>query len=88
MISQAADNVLAFAGETMLEWTVVASEFKINDVRPAVAGRIIARAEAVSAGKSQAVCRSDVFVQIHGEQKLCAAAQGTIARLPVKSSQT
>ena len=71
----------------MLEWTVVISEFKINYVRPAVAGRIIARAEAVYAGPSQAV-RCDVFVQVHGEQKLCAVAQGTVARLPVKSSQT
>jgi len=88
LISDAADNALAFAGETVLEWTVGTSEFKINYVGPAVAGIIIARAEAMYAGKSQAICRCDVLVQVNGEQKLCAVAQGTVARLPVKSSQT
>ena len=34
------------------------------------------------AGKTQAVCRCDVFaVQADGTEKLCAVAQGTIAAL-------
>src|SRR5213083_1722070 len=84
VLSYAADNALTYAGGTVLDWAVVTSEFKINYVRPAVGERLIARAEAVYAGKSQAVCRCDVFVVVNGEEKLCAVAQGTIARLPVK----
>ncbi|MDP3796253.1 MAG: PaaI family thioesterase [Polaromonas sp.] len=88
MVSYAADNAPTYAGETLLDWAVVTSEFKINDVRPAIGERLIARAEAGYAGKTQAACRCDVFVVVNGVEKLCAVAQGTIARLPVKSSQT
>ena len=49
---------------------------------PAERHRVVARAEAVHTGKSQAVCRCDVFVLKDGEEKLCAVAQGTIAALP------
>ncbi|MGH8830571.1 MAG: PaaI family thioesterase [Polaromonas sp.] len=86
VISYAADNALTYAGGTMLDWAVVTSEFKINYLRPAIGERLIARAQAVYAGKSQAVCRCDVFVLMNGEEKLCAVAQGTIARLPAKDT--
>jgi uncharacterized protein (TIGR00369 family) len=82
VVSYAADNALTYAGGTALGVPVVTSEFKINYVRPAVGERLIARAHAVHAGKSQAVCRCDVFVVKDGTEKLCAVAQGTIAALP------
>ncbi len=88
VVSYAADNALTFAGGTALGVPVVTSEFKINYVRPAVGERLIARAQAVYAGQSQAVCRCDVFTVMNGEDKLCAVAQGTIARLPAKNSST
>ncbi|MDO8372654.1 MAG: PaaI family thioesterase [Polaromonas sp.] len=88
VVSYAADNALTYAGGTTLDWAVVTSEFKINYVRPAVGERLSARAEAVHVGKSQAVCRCDVFVVAGGQEKLCAVAQGTIVRLPGKSSVT
>lgn len=34
------------------------------------------------AGKTQAVCRCELFVVSGGEEKLCAAAQGTIVKVP------
>ncbi len=86
VVSYAADNALTYAGGTVLEWAVVTSEFKINYVRPAIGERLIARAEAVHVGKSQAVCRCDVFVRVNGEEKLCAMAQGTISRLPAREA--
>ena len=70
------------AGGTAMRVPVVTSEFKINYVRPAVGERLIARAHAVHHGKSQAVCRCDVFVLKDGAEKLCAVAQGTITALP------
>jgi uncharacterized protein (TIGR00369 family) len=86
VVSYAADNALTYAGGTVLDWAVVTSEFKINYVRPAVGERLIARASAVYAGKLQAVCRCDVFVLQDGVEKLCAIAQGTIARLPARDA--
>ena len=50
-------------------------------MRPAVGERLVARALAVATSKSQSVCRCDVFVVRDGVEKLCAVAQGTIARL-------
>lgn len=86
VVSYAADNALTYAGGSVLGLAVVTSEFKINYVRPAIGQRLIARAEAVYAGKTQAVCRCDVFVQVDGEEKLCAVAQGTINLLPARDA--
>jgi len=80
IVSYLADNALTFAGGTAMRVPVVTSEYKINYVRPAIGERLIARAEAVAVSKSQAVCRCDVFAVVDGQQKLCAVAQGTIAR--------
>ncbi len=85
VVSYAADNALTYAGGTALRVPVVTSEFKINYLRPAVGERLIARAEAVHTGRTQAVCRCDVFVLQDGQEKLCAVAQGTIAALPAKT---
>jgi uncharacterized protein (TIGR00369 family) len=81
VVSYAADNALTYAGGSVLALAAVTSEFKINYVRPAIGELLIARAEVVHAGRMQAVCRCDVFVRQGGEDKLCAVAQGTIARL-------
>jgi uncharacterized protein (TIGR00369 family) len=81
VVSYLADNALTYAGGAAAGVGVVTSEFKINYVRPAIGERLVARAEAVSVGKNQIVCRCDVFVRSAGDEKLCAVAQGTIARI-------
>ncbi len=82
VLSYLADNALTYAGGSALGGHgIVTSEFKINYLRPAVGERLIARADAVHTGKSQAVCRCDIFAVEDGREKLCATAQGTIARL-------
>lgn len=80
-VSYLADNALTYAGGTAMALPVVTSEFKINYVRPAMGQRLIARADAVAVSRSQAVCRCDVFAVDGGVEKLCAVAQGTIARM-------
>ena len=61
---------------------IVTSEFKINYLRPATgADRLVAVATVVGSGKTQAVCRCDIFLERGGERKLCAAAQGTIRKV-------
>lgn len=88
VVSYLADNALTFAGGTALHGSaVLTSEFKINYIRPAVGQRLIARARAVHAGKSQAVCVCEVFSVQDGQEKLCALAQGTIARVTDSSSK-
>ncbi len=88
VISYLADNALTYAGGTAMRVPVVTSEYKINYVRPGIGERLVARARAVHVGKSQAVCQCEVFALTGTEEKLCAIAQGTIARLPDKSETT
>ncbi len=82
VVSYMADNALTYAGGTAMQVPVVTSEFKINYLRPALGERLIARARAVHVGQSQSVCSCEVFAVKDGTEKLCALAQGTIARLP------
>lgn len=81
VVSYAADNALTFAGGSALGSAVVTSEFKINYLRPAKGQSLVARASVVHAGKSQAVCRCEVFAVAQGKELLCAIAQGTITSL-------
>lgn len=82
VVSYLADNALTYAGGMALGPAVVTVEMKINYLRPAVGERLIARATIVSSGQSLAVTRCDVFARRGDDDVLCAAAQGTIARLP------
>jgi uncharacterized protein (TIGR00369 family) len=80
VLSYLADNALTYAGGSVLG-KVLTSEFKINYVRPALDGdRLVAVATVLGSGKTQAVCRCDVFVETGNGWKLCAAAQGTIRK--------
>ena len=86
VVSYLADNALTFAGGMALGPGVVTSEYKINYVRPAVGDWLVERATAVHAGRTQAVCRCDVYVLAGGTEKLCAVAQGTIALMGAKKT--
>lgn len=81
VVSYAADNALTYVGGSVLGPGVVTSEYKINYVRPAMGDYIIARASAVYVGKTQAVCRCDVFTCKDAKESLCATAQGTITKI-------
>jgi uncharacterized protein (TIGR00369 family) len=81
VVSYLADNALTYAGACAMGGAVVTAEFKINYIRPAIGTSLVARASALHAGKTQAVCRCDVFAISAEGELLCAAAQGTIARL-------
>jgi uncharacterized protein (TIGR00369 family) len=87
VLSYAADNALTFAGGSVLGPDVVTSEFKINYLRPGTGAWIVARATVLSASKTQAVCRCDIFAVQDEKEKLCAAAQGTISKMGGGSSR-
>ncbi|MGE3346817.1 MAG: PaaI family thioesterase [Ramlibacter sp.] len=81
VLAYLADNALTYAGGSVLGG-VLTSEFKINYLRPAKdAERLVAVATVVGSGKTQAVCRCDIYLDSGGERKLCAAAQGTIRKV-------
>ena len=82
VISYAADNALTYAAGSRLGAAVVTSEFKINYLRPAMGEFLVASATVVHCGRTQAVCRCDIVVSEQGGERLCATAQGTVARLP------
>ncbi|SDR51761.1 PaaI family thioesterase [Paraburkholderia tuberum] len=81
VISYLADNALTFAGALSLGPRVVTGEYKINYLRPAVKGTLIARASVVYAGRHQATCQCSVFVMEGNREKLVAVAQGTVNRI-------
>ena len=79
VISYLADNCLTYAGGSVLG-DCVTSEYKINYVRPAVGGKLIARATVASSGKRQAVCECRVFAADETGETLIVIAQGTIIK--------
>jgi uncharacterized protein (TIGR00369 family) len=81
VISYLADNALTFAGALALGPRVVTGEYKINYLRPAVNGTLMARAEVVYAGRRYATCQCHVFVIDGDKEKLIAIAQGTINKI-------
>ncbi len=87
VLSYLADNALTYAGGVALGSGVVTVEMKINYLRPAIGDRLIARSSVVSASQNFAVTRCEVFAVRDGKESLCAAAQGTIARLPNQSRE-
>lgn len=86
VLAYLADNALTYAGGSVLQH-VVTGEMKINYIRPGLGEALIARAHVVSHGKSQAVCRCDIFARDGDEEKLCAAAQGTIISRPASAAK-
>lgn len=80
VVSYLADNSITFAGGVALGGNALTSEYKINYVRPAIGSHLIARAQAKSVGKRQAVCLAEIYAVKDGMENLCAIAQGTVVR--------
>ncbi|WP_322104564.1 PaaI family thioesterase [Paraburkholderia sp. J41] len=81
VVSYLADNALTFAGALALGPRVVTAEYKINYLRPALTGTLMARARVVHAGRQQATCQCSVYVMENGDERLIAIAQGTVSRM-------
>jgi uncharacterized protein (TIGR00369 family) len=81
VISYMAENALTFAGAIALGPRVVTGEYKINYIRPAVRGALLACAELVYAGRGHATCQCRVYVVDGDKETLIALAQGTINRV-------
>lgn len=78
VIGYLADNALTFAGGIALGGDALTAEYKINYLRPATGGVLVARAEVVSVTRRQAVCACSVLDRNGPDERLVALAQGTI----------
>lgn len=81
VIAYLADNALTFAGGSVLGPAVVTAGYSLTFMRPGLGDALVARAHVLERTKQQALCRCEVFAIAGGQERLCAAAQGTIARL-------
>lgn len=61
VLAYLADNALTFAGGAMLDGHIVTAELKLNYVRPARGTELVVRAHALSAGRTQAVARCEIY---------------------------
>lgn len=83
VISTLADNAAGYAAYSVMAETssVLTVEYKINLVAPGIGDYFIAKAELVKKGRNITICRSDVYAQKDGQEKLCATAQCTLMEL-------
>ena len=81
VLSYLVDNALTFAGGSVLGEACATLEMKINYLRPAKDGVLVARASLVSSGKRTAVTRCEIYQLADTVETLVASAQGTIIAL-------
>ena len=84
VLSYLADNALTYAGGSVLGDSVT-SEFKINYLRPAIGRKLVAKANVLSSGRSQAVCQCNVVAVGDDGERIVAVAQGTITKAGPKA---
>lgn len=81
VISYLIDSALTFAGGSVLSEIVVIAEYKVNYLRPARGGRLLATATVEGSGTRFAVCRCEVTSVAEGKESRCAVGLGTIVVL-------
>jgi uncharacterized protein (TIGR00369 family) len=85
VITSIADSACGYAALTLAPagYDVLAVEFKINLLRPAVAPRFLARAEVLRAGRTLTVARADVHGLGAPGDGLVAAMTSTVISRPI-----
>lgn len=77
VLAYAADNALTFAAGTVLGPSIVTTGMTLDYLRPAKGPLLRAVATVLNGGRTQALCRCEIYsVDDDSVQKLCAAAQG------------
>lgn len=81
VVATLADNAMGCASATMLPVgaDILTAEFKLNLLRPARGGELVARGTLVKPGRQFLVSRAEVFVISETGEKLCAVGLGTFA---------
>lgn len=84
IVGTIADNAAGYASYSLMDKTssILTVEFKLNLLSPADGDLLIGQATVLKYGRTLTICRSDVFIEKNGVQKLCAASQSTLIELP------
>lgn len=82
IVSYAADNVLTFAAGATVGARVFTAGFTIDYLAPATGDLLVARGRVVRVGGRLVAVRADLYDvdEQSTDERLCAIAQGTIAR--------
>ena len=85
VLTSIADSACGYAALTLAPagYDVLAVEFKINLLRPALAPRFVARADVLRAGRTLTVARADVFGLRDEGEELVAAMMSTVIARPI-----
>lgn len=75
MIGALIDTACGFAAATVAGTKLLASNFSVNCLRPAVGEKFIAKATVIKLGKAQIFTACDLYAVAGGEQKLVANGQ-------------
>ncbi|QDG52205.1 PaaI family thioesterase [Persicimonas caeni] len=80
VVTTIADSACGFAGLTLMPAgsDVLAVEFKMNLMRPAVGERFVATGRVLKSGRTLTVCRGEVYAFADGVRKEVAAMQATM----------
>ena len=80
IVATVADSACGFAAFSLMppDAGVLAVEFKVNLLSPAVGDALVARGRVRRAGRTISVCEADVFAIRDGEEKPIATMIGTI----------
>jgi uncharacterized protein (TIGR00369 family) len=82
MIGALIDTACGFAAATVAGTKLLASNFSVNCLRPAVGERFIAKAKVIKPGKAQIFTACDLFAVTGDEEKLVANGQTLLCVLP------
>ena len=87
VIGTLADNAAGCAAYSLMGSgsSILTVEYKLNLLGPGEGEILMAKSTVLKYGKTLTVCRTDVFVQNNGVEKLCAVAQVTLIELKNKS---
>jgi len=82
-----ADSACGYAAFSLMpaDYSVLAVEYKLNLVAPAMGEMLVARGQVIRAGRTLTIARADVFVVKDGAETLCATSLSTIMALAGKS---
>jgi uncharacterized protein (TIGR00369 family) len=83
VVGTLADNAAGYAAYTLMaaDSSVLTVEYKLNLMAPGDGEFLVVKSHVLKYGRTLTICRSDVFIQKNGNEKLCAAAQVTLIEL-------
>lgn len=86
VVGTLADNAAGYAAYSLMgaHSSILTVEYKVNLMAPADGDLLIAKSTVLKYGKTLTICRTDVFVNKNGLEKLCAAGQVTLIELQNK----